>query len=92
MMQIIPGKKIKEQKQNNKKSKNITHAMNECNMKRMKDADLSNDWINDFGNKKANMKNNIMATIEIKNHSKESETQFIHLMTDNEIEDSKSRE
>lgn len=66
--------------------------MNECNMKRLKDADLSNDWIHDFVNKKTNMKNNIMANIEIKNHSKESETQFIHLMNDNEIEDSKSRD
>ena len=50
-MQIIPEKKHIQNKQIKKQTKDISVAIDECNQKRMNEEDISNDWMDDFGNK-----------------------------------------
>ncbi len=53
-MQVFPEKKHIQNKQIKKQTKEISDAIDECNQKRMNEEDISNDRMDNFGNKLSN--------------------------------------
>ena len=53
-MQIIPKKKHIQNIKIKKQTKDISVAISECNQERMNEEDISNDWMQNFGNKLSN--------------------------------------